>query len=153
MAELEYIYRGHRYWIMEPDGGLLIGWNTQFIPFRVTKITAKVIFATDGTIRVQLDRERFERLGKVYHSRFGEYFYKTIPPDDPEKQKHRGKIGPSLQLQAFAALGLKAGCSRAEVKRAYKRLSLKTHPDTPTGSHDAFIKLNKAYERALQIVE
>lgn len=37
------------------------------------------------------------------------------------------------------------GSSKVEVKKAYKTLSLKLHPDKPTGDEKAFMMLNKAY--------
>ena len=36
-----------------------------------------------------------------------------------------------------------------ELKRAYKRLAVKLHPDTPTGSEVAMKALNNAYDAAV----
>ena len=67
------------------------------------------------------------------------------------------EIGRILQLfqpgidqdQHYAELGLAAGASDEEVKRAYRRLSIKYHPDTAreTGEEttDKFIRLTRAY--------
>jgi hypothetical protein len=47
-------------------------------------------------------------------------------------------------------LGLQAGASIAEVKQAYRRLSIKYHPDTSTEKNTAkFIEITKAYQRII----
>lgn len=46
----------------------------------------------------------------------------------------------------YDELDLEPGCSQGDVKKAYKRLSLKWHPDKPTGDEEKFKKINAAYE-------
>ncbi|CAK8721697.1 DnaJ domain-containing protein [Candidatus Electrothrix aarhusensis] len=47
-------------------------------------------------------------------------------------------------------LGLQAGASIAKVKQAYRRLSIKYHPDTSTEKNTAkFIEITKAYQRII----
>lgn len=49
----------------------------------------------------------------------------------------------------YEVLGLKKGASEQEIKRAYKRLAAKHHPDKNQGSKDAeskFKEINEAYE-------
>jgi DnaJ-class molecular chaperone len=45
----------------------------------------------------------------------------------------------------YDILGLSYGASLDDIKKAYKRLSLKYHPDK-SGSSDMFIKVNEAYQ-------
>lgn len=37
------------------------------------------------------------------------------------------------------------GATKEQIKRAYKKLSLKYHPDKATGDHKKFMKIAKAY--------
>ena len=49
----------------------------------------------------------------------------------------------------YEVLGLKKGASENDIKRAYKRLASKHHPDKNQGSKDAeekFKEINEAYE-------
>lgn len=54
---------------------------------------------------------------------------------------------PSLSTeQAYRTLGLEPGADREEIKRAYRKRVKEVHPDTDTGSEEAFKKVNRAYE-------
>lgn len=147
--DLKYVWRGRRYWTMEPGPNEHIGWNTRFEPYLVIRITAKKIIATFSVLDdvVHLDRERMERHGKVYHSRFGEYFYAEKPAHDPEAVRF---LGSPTQTKALSLLGLTAPASAAQIKVAYKRLARQRHPDCG-GSHAAFIELSEAYEAAMNV--
>lgn len=53
--------------------------------------------------------------------------------------------------QAFRTLGLAVGATIQEIKRAYRRLALETHPDSHPGvdwSDDEFKRVREAYEAA-----
>jgi len=50
-------------------------------------------------------------------------------------------------------LGLTLPCSVADIKRAFRRVALATHPDRPCGSHEAFLAAQAALRRALEAVE
>lgn len=151
----EWIYHGSRYWTMEPKGDEQLGWNTDFVPCPVFKKTAKRIGILSPTLGILwLNREAFDREGKVYHSKPHEWFYKIKPDRDPEKRfrdEWRQVVSRILGTpEAFATLGLAAGCSKADIKRAYKRLAKSAHPDSG-GNHESFIKLNEAYETAMSL--
>lgn len=45
----------------------------------------------------------------------------------------------------YEILGVKKSASQDEIKRAYRKLALKHHPDRG-GNHDEFTKLNEAYQ-------
>ncbi|XP_061193308.1 translocation protein SEC63 homolog isoform X3 [Saccostrea echinata] len=49
------------------------------------------------------------------------------------------------EYDPYAELGLDVGATKEEIKKAYKKLSLKYHPDKPTGDHKKFMKIAKAY--------
>lgn len=50
-------------------------------------------------------------------------------------------------------LGVEVGCTADELRRAFRRRALETHPDRPTGSHEAFLRTRAAYDRALAWLE
>lgn len=46
----------------------------------------------------------------------------------------------------YGALGLQRGATEDEVKKAYRKLALKHHPDKPTGNAEEFKKIQGAYD-------
>ncbi|OAG31561.1 DnaJ -like subfamily C member 9 [Nematocida displodere] len=48
--------------------------------------------------------------------------------------------------EAAALLGCTVGSTADEIKKAFKRLALKVHPDRPGGSEEGFMALNTAYD-------
>jgi len=155
------IYHESRYWKTDDlAAGEVPGWNARYLPYVVTRITEKRIYCTGCSpegqpSQVQLPRgerpkragrERHQVLeidGRQYYSRFHEYFYVEIPKAEPERN-----ASPNL-VSALSLLGLTVPYDRADVKRAYKRLAPKCHPDTG-GSHREFIKLKTAYDVAVR---
>jgi hypothetical protein len=140
---------------MEPKGNEQVGWNTDFVGCIVFKVTAKRIGILSPYLGILwLNREAFECDGKVYHSKPHEWFYKVKPDVDPEQpgRKYYNWMAKSNGTpEAFNTLGLKVGCTKTDIKRAYKKLARQRHPDFG-GSHEAFIKLNEAYEAAMKII-
>ena len=47
---------------------------------------------------------------------------------------------------AFKTLGLHAKAQHQEIRQQYLRLARECHPDKPSGSHDRFVRVNRAYE-------
>ena len=55
--------------------------------------------------------------------------------------------GASLaQYDPYTILGLATGAAEREIKNAFRKLSLKHHPDKPGGNAELFQKIAKAYE-------
>lgn len=46
----------------------------------------------------------------------------------------------------YEILGIQTGASQAEIKKAYRKLSVILHPDKETGNEKEFMKLTKAYQ-------
>lgn len=64
-----------------------------------------------------------------------------------EGRRRAPTSSPSLSTeQAYRTLGLEPGADREEIKRAYRQRVKEVHPDTDTGSEEAFKRVNKAYE-------
>jgi hypothetical protein len=74
------------------------------------------------------------------------------PPPREEARSRRRREPPFEALYAgacpFAVLGLPKGASLAELKRAFRRLSLTTHPDQG-GTEAAFIRVKRAFDAAI----
>lgn len=148
------VYHGWRYWKSEGLGaGEVLGWNTLYLPYRITKITAARIHVEHKDTRIQLNRTTMEREGKQYHTRFHEYFYAEKPAPNSADWNWAGSrpdfVIPNFTGDCLATLGLTTPYTSADVRRAYKRLAKTAHPDLG-GSHQAFIKLKQAHDSALR---
>ena len=53
----------------------------------------------------------------------------------------------SLRKEYLKVLGLDENASLEEIKKKYRKLSLKCHPDKEGGSNEEFIKISEAYEK------
>lgn len=51
------------------------------------------------------------------------------------------------QADPYAILGLKRGAARKDIKEAYRRAALRTHPDKPEGSAVEFRRVTDAYKK------
>lgn len=148
------VYHGWRYW--KSDGlasGEVLGWNTLYLPYTIKKITPARILVEYKDAKVHLNRAMMEKDGKQYHTRFHEYFYAEKPKPNSKDWNWEGSnpdfAVPNFKGDALTVLGLSAPYSRSDVRRAYKRLALKTHPDLG-GDSAAFIKLKEAHDSALR---
>lgn len=137
------VWRGVRYWTMEPKPHEVIGWNTKYVPYAVHKTTHKKFIASSNGITVHINRIEIEETDKFYHSRFGEYFYLHRPQPEAVTDRY------AHVTAALKVLGLKSPCTAAEVKSAHRRLSKQRHPDKG-GSHDAFLEVQRAYEQIMK---
>jgi DnaJ-class molecular chaperone len=52
--------------------------------------------------------------------------------------------------ELYKVLGLKPNASIDEIKEAYKKLAIKTHPDKNGGSKEEFIKIKDAYDKLIE---
>jgi DnaJ family protein A protein 2 len=52
----------------------------------------------------------------------------------------------SVASDLYARLGVERGASEEELKRAFRRAALETHPDKPGGSNEKFQAVNEAYQ-------
>jgi curved DNA-binding protein CbpA len=51
------------------------------------------------------------------------------------------------QAEAYDVLEIEFDSSKEDVKRAYKRKALETHPDKGSGDHASFLRVSEAYKR------
>jgi hypothetical protein len=58
---------------------------------------------------------------------------------------HSLLIGVRRMTDLYSTLDIPASAAQAEIKRAYRKAAKRHHPDTPTGSQEAFHKLTRAY--------
>jgi hypothetical protein len=58
---------------------------------------------------------------------------------------------PVTSVDAFAALGLAAGATESDIRRAYRKLAFRAHPDRG-GDAARFIEITRARDRALAAV-
>lgn len=152
-----HVYHGWRYWKTDDlETGEVLGWNTLYLPYKITKITPARIHVQHKETSLQLNRAVMERDGKQYHTRFHEYFYAVKPALGAADWNWMGNqqdfVVPNFKGACLTMLGLSAPYTVKDVKRAYKRLALKTHPDLG-GSNAAFIKLKEAHDSALRFAK
>lgn len=53
-------------------------------------------------------------------------------------------------MNNYDILGIPKGANKDTIKKAYRKLALKHHPDRKNGNSDRFLQLQKAYEELLQ---
>lgn len=51
-----------------------------------------------------------------------------------------------VTVDYYSVLGLNSSAKKDDIERAYKKLSLKYHPDRPNGNADKFRKIQEAYD-------
>lgn len=152
---MKYVWHAKRFWVQKPTGNQHLGWNTDFEGCPVFKKSAKRVGVLSPSLGILwLNREFLERDGKVYHSKPHEWFYAVRPAVDPERSKGYTLDDLIARIRgdssALVALGLQSGATQADIKRAYKRLAKKVHPDHG-GDHESFIRLKNAYESAMRL--
>jgi molecular chaperone DnaJ len=59
----------------------------------------------------------------------------------------------STSLNPHTVLGVSVQASEQEIKRAYKKLVIRYHPDRYKDDGSAFIRLTKAYNEALDLLK
>ena len=52
----------------------------------------------------------------------------------------------AIQVDYYQVLGVSPDAAPSSIKKAYRRLALKVHPDTGSGGNDQFLALHKAYK-------
>ena len=60
--------------------------------------------------------------------------------------QHRMQSTSGIQKNPYKVLGIKAGASKEEIKKAHRVMARKHHPDAPGGSHEKFQEIQSAYE-------
>lgn len=82
----------------------------------------------------EAERQRQDKRANDFFKRFFGFF----GFDEEEKPKE-----PDYPYSVF---GLKRSASDEDMKRAYRKSVLKSHPDKPGGSNEAFRKVQEAWE-------
>jgi hypothetical protein len=71
-----------------------------------------------------------------------------IPPPSAEERARAVPRERPVQSSPWALLELEPGASSLEIKRAYRKRALETHPDQG-GDADSFRQLHRAYEKLI----
>jgi hypothetical protein len=154
----EYLYSYHHF-LSDYDNSE----KRYFVSHRIIKKTAKRIFILDDDTErfftpekfaehpeefrtISFDRQKLELDGEVYYPRrslAGHCYYTEQGKARFEAERLQRPVPPCL-----AMLGLSHGCTKEDIKRAFRRKSREVHPDHG-GDSDSFIALREAYENAL----
>ena len=108
--------------------------------------------ATEAEALAEAERVTGRHLTMIepYWARAWNRMLRGEAPPEPQKRTARegaaGRPHTSSPRSAWSVLGLAAGASLDEVKRAYRKLALETHPDRG-GDAEAFTEVQRAYER------
>lgn len=70
------------------------------------------------------------------------------PPPPPREAPRRRPTGVAAGTSPYAVLGVAPGADASEIKRAFRRLALATHPDRG-GDAAGFIRVKWAHDEAL----
>ena len=82
----------------------------------------------------QQQKEQDERANDFFKRFFG--FFGGYEEEEKPKEKD----------YPYSVFGLKRSASDEDMKRAYRKSVLKSHPDKPGGSNEAFRKVQEAWE-------
>jgi hypothetical protein len=74
------------------------------------------------------------------------------PPPSASDERPRKRPAPAAAVSAWSILGLAPGATSAEVKRAFQRRALETHPDQG-GDAEAFRTVQRAYQTLIERIE
>lgn len=124
-------------------------WETEWrsIPHLIVKKTKKLIFVNKERYNPDpwdrhtyaLNRAELEANGSVWSHSARDRFFTT-----PYEQRRR----PSRESPELTVLGLEAGTSKEDIKRAYRRLAKQHHPDCG-GDAEKFKEIQAAFERTM----
>src|SRR5258706_6606789 len=149
VQETEIVYT----WYDGDEGGQIDAhWQTH----RIQKRTKEFFFVLRKIGRfeetVKLRRRELEEKGEIYWTR-GRTLCECFYTEEGKKRfDQRREAYRPLVPECLKALGLTRDATVEDVKRAYRELALKHHPDTG-GNHDAFLQLGEHYNAALRIVQ
>jgi len=93
------------------------------------------------------DREEYHRKHKYDNFTFNEQRYKYAFSDS-HLQTHRTNMKRSNSMEI---LQIEPPITERDLKKAYRKMSLKSHPDKSGGSNEQFIKVNEAYHELLLV--
>ena len=74
----------------------------------------------------------------------------TFLRDNCAKRERTVRLSQSDRLKHLQTLGLQDGATKKEIKRAYGKLAMKTHPDKTGGSVEEFQAIGEAYEALIK---
>lgn len=72
----------------------------------------------------------------------------TPPPPASEKRRPERARSAATAVSSWSLLGISAGAPISEIKRAYRKRALETHPDQG-GDVDVFREVQRAYEKLI----
>jgi hypothetical protein len=90
--------------------------------------------------KVKSDKAFFNKHGETREQHNWDNYYHRFRPAN----------GVS-RLRAFEVLGLHDGATVGDIKKAFRRLAGKCHPDKEGGNHNNFIVVRKAYETLIEL--
>ena len=85
----------------------------------------------------------------AYWARAWKSILRGQDPAPPPAAKERARPAPTPDASAWSVLGLSAGASLLEVRRAFQRRALETHPDQG-GDAESFQRVQRAYRKLVE---
>lgn len=140
VQQTEFVY----YWFDSEQG------PGNWLQYRILKRTKQFVFVQYHDRTLKLSRSELEEKGEAKWppqrwTAWAKYFY------NEEGKRQEDQRRESLYFpECFRALGLPKDPTAEDVKRAYREMALRHHPDTG-GSHEAFLQLEKDFTAALKL--
>eukprot|EP00331_Platyophrya_macrostoma_P002919 CAMPEP_0176427340 /NCGR_PEP_ID=MMETSP0127-20121128/12492_1 /TAXON_ID=938130 /ORGANISM="Platyophrya macrostoma, Strain WH" /LENGTH=241 /DNA_ID=CAMNT_0017808805 /DNA_START=189 /DNA_END=914 /DNA_ORIENTATION=+ len=100
---------------------------------------------TTGCIRLAM--RRVPTASGASHDAFIAALLGSTSSSTATLSQRRHLLGGGDSKNPYTVLGIKQGASKEEIKKAYRVMARKHHPDAPGGSHEKFQEISQAYEQ------